>query len=168
MLGFLIGSACLVGLVATRRRGSCGVSASRCGSLGDSSRVVRCGRPGSGTFGRGGGMFGFLASLNLSRQQWKAARSATDDFRAEAAKHRAEVNASRDELGTLLKAATFDEGALGPMFARHDEVLGKLRPAFATLVAKVHATLEPGQRERLAEFVDLGPLGFAIVGRTCR
>ena len=166
MIGCLIGSACLVGLVALRR--------GRCGSGGCAPASGRggggCGGGGGfgrRTFGRKGGWFGLFASLNLSREQWKAARSAFDELRDEAETLRPEGRKTRDELASLLRGGALADGALVAMFGRHDEVLGKLRPAFARFLAKVHATLEPAQRERLANALELGPLGMAVVGGGC-
>ncbi len=163
MFGFLIGSACLVGLAAARCRGARGPRG--CGSYSGDGACARGG--GSGGGGRRG-IFGFLASLNLSRTQWKVAHSAFEELRDEVHKQRPESRKTREELAALISGATFEEGAFGPMFARHDAVLAVMRPAFARSFAKVHAVLEPGQRDRLAELVELGPAWMGMARGACR
>jgi hypothetical protein len=64
---------------------------------------------------------------------------------------------TRSELADALRRPTFDGVALGEQFARHDTVLEGARKAFVGLVARIHDTLEPEQRARLAELVERGP-----------
>jgi uncharacterized membrane protein len=64
---------------------------------------------------------------------------------------------TRAELADALRRPTFDGVALGEQFARHDTVLEGARKAFVGLVARIHDTLEPEQRARLAELVERGP-----------
>ena len=64
---------------------------------------------------------------------------------------------TRQELADALRSQTFDGVVLGEQFARHDTVLEGARKAFVGLVARIHDTLEPEQRVRLAEMLERGP-----------
>ncbi len=68
-----------------------------------------------------------------------------------------ETRRSRQEIADALRQPTFDGVVLGEQFARHDTVIEGARKAFVGLVARVHDTLEPEQRTRLATLVERGP-----------
>jgi Spy/CpxP family protein refolding chaperone len=193
MLGFLIGTVCLIGLIRTLRRGSCGGGwgyrnygyGGACGS--------RWSGGGGGYFGghgpwegghdnwqggpfrtharagfrRGGGGYGMgnfvlrrlFEALDTSPGQEKVIAAAFEELRAEAAKHRGEVRKSREDLAKALRSPSFDETAMGELFARHDTALEALRKAVVGAMAKVHEALEPEQRTRLADLIEQTP-GF--------
>ena len=58
-----------------------------------------------------------------------------------------EARRSRQEIADALRRPTFDGVVLGEQFARHDTVIEGARKAFVGLVARVHDTLEPEQRD---------------------
>lgn len=66
---------------------------------------------------------------------------------------RAERAATRDDLARAVAGEQLDRGALMAMFARHDQRLVELRAAITASLERVHGTLDPGQRERLAAMV---------------
>lgn len=170
MIGFALGTASLLGLVALRRQ-RCRGSARNCGAGGGS-----CGRGGQGPGGcegrgRGfpgggfrGGMFRALRSLGLTRAQWSALREAEDELVAVAMAERPVIGRTRRTVGKTLEAATFDGARLEGAFAEHDAALAKLRTATLAFAKRVHETLDPSQRARVARWIELGPLGSAIVG----
>lgn len=208
MFGFLIGTACLIGLMKVLRRGSCGgrwghhamggygYGGGGCGSrfqggpwghhgghggygYGDGGRDE--GREdGSGfgpthggpfrTHGREGWRRGgpFFANMMLRRLfemldttpgQEKVIAAAMEELRSEAAKHRAEVKKTREDIAKVMRGASVDETMMGELFARHDSALESMRKALVGAMAKVHEALEPEQRSRLADMIERTP-GF--------
>jgi uncharacterized membrane protein len=143
MLGFLIGTACLVGLVAMVRRGR---------------------RHGYGRWGHGrwrGGPRGFLnglfSRLDTSPSQEKVIVSAVDEVRMAFSALRGEAELTRADVARMLSDETFDAERLGDVFSRHDDELRKVREALAGSMAKVHAALDHNQRASLARILEQGP-----------
>jgi uncharacterized membrane protein len=96
--------------------------------------------------------------VRATPEQERRIAEAFRDFRDEMKKvGDGEGRRSRQELADALRRATFDGVVMGEQFARHDTVLEGARKAFVGLVARVHDTLEPDQRSRLADLVDRGP-----------
>lgn len=185
MIGFAIGSACLVGLAVLRRgrfgkRGCAGGASGRCGRGPEGHSTCGragveggpgCGawRSGPGSFGRRfggwrGGAWGALRSLGLSRAQWVTLRDGFEELRDVALGQRAVLRRSRQALVGVLRGEAFEEATLRAAYAEHDAALAALRTATTAFVARAHATLEPSQRARLAEWLELGPFGAAVVG----
>lgn len=148
MFGFFIGTACLIGLYAVARRGG--------------HRHHGCG---GGHYGRGG--FGgrmlrrALERLDTTPGQEKVIREAIHDFKAEAWNLRGEMRGTRSELAEALRAPELDKALLDRVFAKHDEVIEKLRASVVDTAEKVHTTLDEQQRKRLADMVESGPWGYA-------
>lgn len=138
MLGIIIGTICLLGLLAVTRhhRGHRGHH-----------------RHGCGHRGRRHGRRGLVDLLDLSREQEREIRDALSDLRGRAREHADERTRTRDDLATGLRADSFDEDLFGELFVRHDDVLRELRKAGIDAFARIHAALDPDQRERLASFV---------------
>ncbi len=102
----------------------------------------------------------FLARRIGARPEQEEVLSAEADALAtEVAALRDEARAARASLAELLAAPTLDAAALRAALdrplARLAEVRGRVEAAFARL----HATLEPAQREALAAIVRRGPHG---------
>jgi uncharacterized membrane protein len=148
MMGFAIGSACLVGLVAMRRR-----SARACGSGAGGPR---------GFGGRGHALRRIAWRLGLNREQARGLRDAVGLVRDAAFAQAGEVRRSRDDLADALRGESLDEARIDAAFARHDAALAGLRTAMRAAMAKAHATLDATQRERLAELVEGGAMGFGF------
>jgi uncharacterized membrane protein len=146
MIGFLIGAACLVGLVKTLRRGR--------------------GCHGYGWRGRGGwrddrfgggprSMLRFLfVRLDTSPSQekvivdalerlWSTKREIGDEF----------VQTRRDVAGAM-RGVVFDESALSSAFARQDEMLTKLRASISASLQQVHDVLDDKQRAAAADLLE--------------
>jgi Spy/CpxP family protein refolding chaperone len=149
MFGFFIGAACLVGLAAVaRRRHHYG--------FGGHYRGHRRGFGGRFFFRR------ILERLDTTPGQEKVIREAMHDLREEASGLRTEVRSTRGEIAEALRAPELDRALLDRVFAKHDEVIEKLRASVLTSADKVHSTLDEQQRKQLADMIESGPWG--VVG----
>jgi hypothetical protein len=145
MLGFFIGAVCLVGLIVVARRG----------------RRFH-GRGGwHGRRGFGGRYFfhRMLDRLDTTPGQEKVIRSAIHDLGEEASGLRREVHATRGEIAAALRAPELDKALLDHVFAKHDELLERLRASLLRSAEQVHATLDEQQRKQLADLIESGPWG---------
>ncbi len=150
MLGFLIGFLCLALLIAVLRGG-------RHGACGGRGWRGHGGHRHGGWRGHGGpGRFlgSVFDRLETTPGQEKEIRAAVDQLFDKARDLRREGDASRADLAKLLRTESLDETILGELFARHDERLRELQKAFADALGKVHQTLDPEQRNRLAAFLE--------------
>ena len=152
MFGFFIGTACLIGLVAVARRG----------------HRYHHGHHGFGHHGgfgrRLGGRFFFhriLDRLDTTPGQEKVIREAIHDLKEEAWTLRREVRSTRSELADALRAPELDKALIDRVFAKHDEVIEKLRASLVNSADKVHGTLDERQRKQLADMIEAGPWGYA-------
>ena len=99
-----------------------------------------------------------LSHVRATPAQERRISEAFDEFRADVKNlGGGEARRSRKEIADALRGPTFDGVTLGEQFARHDTVIEGTRKAFVGLVARVHDTLEPEQRTRLASLVERGP-----------
>ncbi|WP_437817390.1 periplasmic heavy metal sensor [Sorangium sp. So ce1078] len=157
MLGFVVGTACLIGLIMTLRRGSrydCG------GHWGAGPRSF--GRRAFGGFGfRRRFFLSFLFDrLGTTPSQEKVIVSAVDELRAAAEAHRSEIRSTRADVAAAMRSPSFDETRLGELFARHDTAIESMRKAAVGALGQVHAVLEDRQREQLADLIEIGPAAF--------
>ena len=179
MLGLIIGTVCLIGLVKVLRHGRRGYGyggGGGCGGGWGGGRVrgYRDHEGGSGRdeggFRRGGwgggwgGGPGFILraiveQLDATPEQEKVIVAAFREVRSEAAKNREEVRKSREDIAKAMRSPGFDEVLLGELFARHDTAIEGMRRAFTGALAKVHVVLDEKQRDTLASLIENGP-GF--------
>jgi hypothetical protein len=172
MLGFVIGTLCLIGLIKTlrwgRRRGGGG-----CGYGGGFGRRGWGGRhhgeygDHGGDWGGGGGWGGPSVFLRMLFQrlettpgQEKVIVAAYEEMRDAARTARGEIRTSRTDVAKAMRSESIDEVLFGEMFARHDTALETLRKAALGAVAKVHDALDEKQRARLADLIESGPSAF--------
>jgi Spy/CpxP family protein refolding chaperone len=189
MLGFILGTACLIGFIATARAGRCGRRGwhGGCGPHAWHGGGGGCADGGCGhghgwgghhrgPFGHGPGFGGrgfwqaggprafFLRTLferlDATPGQEKVILAAIEELRAAAAAHHGELEQSRKDLAKAIKSPGFDEAHLGELFARHDAAIEAMRRAFVGSMAKVHEVLDERQRGALAEVVEEGPFAF--------
>lgn len=141
MFGFFIGAACLVGLVAVARRG----------------RRPYFGH--HGHHGRFGGRYFFhrvLDRLDTTPGQEKVIRTALHDLKQQAWDLRGEVKQTRSDIAAALRAPELDKALLDRVFAKHDEVIEKMRASALGAAEQVHGTLDEQQRRKLADLIESG------------
>jgi hypothetical protein len=149
MLGFIIGTVCLIGLIKVLRRG------------GYYHRFGYGGRGwGAGAFGGGGwrgfgGSYWWLRSiferLETTPGQEKVIVGALEDLRSSRAAVWDEVKQTRADLAQALSIGLIDDATLEETFARHDRMLAQLRVSFVETMKKVTEVLDERQRKLLAE-----------------
>ncbi len=172
MLGFLIGTACLIALIKVVRRGRHGHgyggwSGGSCGGGWGGHRHHGRGDHHEGWGGgsawsdRGGPFWlrGLFERLDATPDQAKVIRDAIDEMRRSTSDLRDEARATREDVAKAVKSPSLDETVLGELFARHDTHLEKMRKDAVGALAKVHAVLDDRQREIFAQLIARGPFG---------
>jgi hypothetical protein len=175
MLGILIGTACLIGLIKTLRWGrrGCGGGGGCGGGYGHHGggwgRHHGGGWGGhdqDGGWGGGGGWGGpsmilraLFQRLETTPGQEKVIAAAFEELREAGRNARGEARTSRADIAKAMRSPAVDEVLFGEMFARHDTTLETLRKASIGAIAKVHDALDERQRARLADIIESGP-GF--------
>jgi Spy/CpxP family protein refolding chaperone len=158
MIGFLIGTLCLVGLFKLLRGGPWRWGGRGWGGWG--RRRGRWGGEGRDEGGWDGASYflrGLYEQLDTTPGQEKVIREAADELRDNARKLKDEVRGSRTDVAQAVRSPSFDETRIGEVFAKHDTAIESMRKAAVGAVAKVHAVLDDKQRERLAELIESGP-----------
>lgn len=176
MLGFLIGTACLIGLVKVVRAGRCGSGyGGGCGSRhgrgwghDHGHRHGHGGGWGGGPWARGGSGFwlrGVFERLDTTPGQEKVIKQSVDEIFEATKVARGELDRTRGDIATALRVGNVDETAMGELFARHDDALREIRKAFVGSIAKVSDALDEEQRKKLADLIERG-LGRGGFGRS--
>src|SRR5690606_23940953 len=98
-----------------------------------------------------------LARLDLSPAQEKVVRAEVDRLRERAGALREEAKSSRGDMAASVRGDSLDEETLAGMFVRQDDLLRELRGDLAGALGRIHAALDPEQRERLADLIERGP-----------
>lgn len=176
MLGFLIGTACLIGLIATLRRGhGCGYAyGGGCGGGGyqrwgghhhhhhghggfGGYREEREGRRGwRGGWGPRAWVAMLSQRLDLTPAQEKVVRQSFEEVRDSMRKGRGELRDTRKDVARAFRAGSFDAVLMGETFSRHDNAIDEVRKAVTGALARIHEALDEGQREKLAEILEEG------------
>src|SRR5580658_9733855 len=168
MLGFLFGTACLIGLFKVAR-GSCyGYGGQgRCGGAfggpfgGPRERWV--GRHG-GFGSRGFGARFFLRSvferLETTPGQEKVIVQAADELRGTFGKAREQFRETRNDFARVFRGEVVDEAALADIFFKHDTVISETRRSAVEAVRKAHEALTEEQRSQVADFIERGRRGW--------
>jgi uncharacterized membrane protein len=179
MIGFLVGTACLLGLIRVVRGGrSCGGYGYGYGNGGEGGwgrggRGRRGGRGGwggppwaRGGEGRGGG-FGpsfllraLFERLDTTPGQEKVIKAAVEDLQSKTRAAKDEAKAARAEIAKAMRSESFDEVMIGGATARLESTVDIMRKAGIDAFAKVHEVLDEKQRALLADFIESGPRGF--------
>lgn len=167
MLGFLIGTLCLVALIKVVRAG-------RCDARGGCGRAWHGGgwhghHHRHGEWRRRGGRRGWwlrrvFEELDTSPGQEKAIKQAAEEVFAATRAMRGELDASRRDVASALRSGVVDETRMGELFARHDEKLREVRKAMVGALARVSDALDEDQRKHLADLIERG-LGGGGWGR---
>lgn len=164
MLGFLIGTACLIGLVKVARAGRCGGGhhghgGHGCHRGGGGHGWHGGGRGWGGGWGARGGSFwlrGLFERLDTSPGQEKVIKQSVEDLFDATRGMRSELEQSRRDLASALRSGVIDETAMGELFARHDEKLREVRKTIVGSLASVNDALDEEQRKRLADLLERG------------
>ncbi len=160
MFGFLIGSACIVGLSMMAARGRAYGKYGGCGHHG-------FGRHGFGHHGFGhhrgfgarmGGfgrrmLYRILDRLDTSPGQEKAIIGALDDLRETARNARRDLPDVRGRIADAMRAEAFDDQAFTAIFDEPLTRLTNLRDELTKTAGIIHETLTPKQRERLSDLI---------------
>lgn len=180
MFGFLIGTACLIGLIATLRRGyggGCRYAYSGGGCHGGGHR--RWGRHhhhggwggyredehheergGRGGFRGGWGPRAWVSMLShrldLTPAQEKVVSQSFAEVRDSIRKGRGELRDTRKDVARAFRAGSFDAVLMGETFSRHDNSIDEVRKAVTGALARIHEALDERQREQLAEILEEG------------
>lgn len=159
MFGFVVGAACLWGLVrVVRGRHGCGGMHGWHGGGCGPGGWDHHGWDARGGWDRGGRgplwMRGLFARLHTTPEQEQAIREVVEDLRAQGTSLRGELGRARGDLASALRSDSVDETALGEAFARHDEGIETMRKALVGALARLHDVLEPRQRAVLADWLE--------------
>ena len=179
MLGFLFGTLCLVGLVAAvrggcghRHHGRCGRGwhgRRGCGGWHDGGwhrgRGGWRGGEGPGWGERGGPFRGaghlplrfVFERLRTTPGQERVFYEAASELESRLEALRGEAARSRHDLAEALRAGALDTERLNAARERQARELREAQDAVQAALAKVHAALEPAQREQLAALIAQGP-----------
>lgn len=112
---------------------------------------------GRGRGGRSMWLWHALERLDLSPAQEKLVKSEIDQLKQKAGGLKQEGTSARADMARSIRGDSFEENALAEMFIRHDDLLHGLRGDLAGALGRIHAALDPAQRERLAEMIESGP-----------
>lgn len=162
MIGFLIGTVCLIGLVKVLRWGrwhrhgyGYGYGHGHghgCGGHGRHGWHGR-GRGFGGGWGRGAFLRGMFERLETTPGQEKVILQAAEDLQAAFQKLRPAAKGMED-LAAALRAESFDEGSAAKFSVEAEEMFGSVRTAVLDALRKVHEVLDARQRGMLADFLE--------------
>ncbi len=102
-------------------------------------------------------VYSLLARLDLSPAQEKVVRAEIETLKQKVKTVRDEGAKSRSDMARSVRGEDFEEDALATMFIRHDDQLHTLRQDLGGALGRIHAVLDPAQRERMAEMIEKGP-----------
>jgi Spy/CpxP family protein refolding chaperone len=168
MLGFIIGTVCLIGLIKVLRRGRGWYGGWGHGGYGG------CGHRGYGGpagYGYGGGFGGgprrwFLRSLferlETTPGQEKAILAAIDELRENRRVVHEEAKQTRADLARAVANGLIDDSTLEETFARHDRLLAQLRVSFVEALKKATEALDERQRKQVGDMLEGGRFGGRI------
>lgn len=168
MCGFLIGTACLIGLIKVLRHGR-GCHGGGCGGCGGGRGWGRWGHhghhhgPGGGGWGGWGGggperwfLRGLFERLDTTPGQEKVILASVEQVRERVRTLREEVDRTRGDVARAMREPALDEAALAAVWARHDAAVTELRTVFGEALGKVHEALDERQRRELADMIESG------------
>lgn len=173
MLGFIVGTMCLFGLIRTLRHGrcghgGCGYGGGRCGGGGCCGG--RCGAcpegegRGPGPWGRGGGrddgaalrfmLRPIFERLATTPGQERVILDAAEAMRLRVTASREALRATAGDAAKAFRGEHFDEGVMGESFAKQDEALEATQKALFEALQKVHEALDEKQRRDFADHIE--------------
>jgi hypothetical protein len=172
MLGFLIGTACLIGLIKVargHRHGSCG-GYGYGGQWGEGGGGWGGGpwgrheghRGGPRGWGRGGFgprffLRGLFERLDTTPGQEKVILAAAEELHAALHKAKDELRGTRADFAQVIRGEAVDEASVADIFMKHDTVISETRRGVVESVRKIHEALTDEQRKQVADLVESGP-----------
>lgn len=159
MLGFIIGTVCLIGLIKVLRHGR-GWHGHGWGACGPHGHGYDGGYDeGYGPM-RGGPRRWFLRSLfrrlETTPGQEKAIVAAIDELRENRRVIGEELQQTRGDLARVVAGGLVDDSSLEDTFARQDRLLAQLRVSFVEAMKKVTEVLDERQRKQAADMLQGG------------
>ena len=151
MIGFLIGTVCLIGLVKVLRGGH-------------GWRGRRWGGYGRG-FGPRAGLRFLFERLDTSPGQEKVILGVVEDLWKTKREVGEELIHSRHDVASAMRGERFDEVALDTAFGRQDALIAKLRASVKTALTTVHEALDDRQRKVAGDMLEGQLLAFGGGGR---
>jgi hypothetical protein len=160
MLGFLVGAACLVGLVRMMRGGGWayahgdghgGWGGRRWGGWRHEGAWERSGRAGSR-----GPLRWLFERMDTSPGQEKVIAEAADALRGTMSGWHDDTERMRSDVARSIRGETFDPAALEEAFARAEARLSTVRETLRGQAARVHEALDSRQRAELADLLASG------------
>lgn len=190
MLGFIVGTMCLIGLVKTLRHGRCGYGGygygHGCGGgRWGGHRFEHHGDwgPGHGPWGhpRGGGwdrgegggegaslryfLRPLFERLATTPGQERVILEAATTLRTKLGASKDALRATAGDAAKAFRGERFDEGVMGESFAKQDEALESTQKAIFEALQKVHDALDEQQRRDFADHIERFTGGFGRWGR---
>jgi uncharacterized membrane protein len=147
MLGFLIGTACLFGLIRTVRGHGYG-------------------RWRRGYYGPRGALRLLFERLDTSPGQEKVILAAVEELWKSKSEIRGEIEQSRKDIARAMRGSAFDDAALNDAFARHDALHARLRESVRHALSTVHEALDDRQRKLAGDLIE-GVAGFGFARGGC-
>jgi Spy/CpxP family protein refolding chaperone len=105
-----------------------------------------------------------LERLEVTHAQEREIRDAVDDFKKVAREAKEAMASAREGVARAIEGEVFDEIAMGDASVKIDATKAQVKEAFETALRRVHAVLDPKQREILAEMIAKGPRGLGLRG----
>jgi Spy/CpxP family protein refolding chaperone len=171
MLGFLLGTVCLIGLIKVARGHRYGYAGrgwgGRCGGGHGYDDGPR-GWDGGGFRARGFGprflLRAIFERLDTTPGQEKVIVQAADELRAAFGGAREKLRETRSDFASVFRGDVVDEAALSDIFVKHDTVISETRRSAVEAVRKAHEALTEEQRSKVADFIERGRGGWGRGG----
>jgi Spy/CpxP family protein refolding chaperone len=112
-----------------------------------------------GGIGRSFWLRALYSRLDTTPGQEREIRAAIEELRERAGDAKSGMLETRESLGKSVAGEAFDDGAFEAVSARVDATSEKMKDALSSALRRVHAVLDPKQRERLAELMSKGAFG---------
>jgi Spy/CpxP family protein refolding chaperone len=102
------------------------------------------------------GLYMVFSRLDCSPAQERTIIAEVDQLKHKLRDTKWGMRDARGDLAAALRGPTLDDAALGAVLGRVDAATGSARAAILEAVRNIHAVLDDGQREKLAEMLDGG------------
>jgi Spy/CpxP family protein refolding chaperone len=155
MFGWIVGTVCLVALIATVKR-------HRYGRFGYPHHFVGHYAPRRGFRGRGI-MRGLFLQLETTPGQENAIVAALDEAFERLRGLKGELAGTRRELGALVGSQSLDRAALEALLARQRSNMDAATGELVRTLERIHEVLDDAQRRELGALIAEGSLGPTMV-----